>query len=452
MARGTLQPWENEHQNKFQPLAAAGLRAATDASLYRCYSCESYDKNAINAMVPNINPTSNPILVLLKNSPEQVEGFQIQQVVSICADGRLTDSSECSRQLREFLKIAPSRKLIEYVDQCLEGFDNSGFVLQDIVNELGRRLDYRVVDGFYKGKANVSGHDGIWYAQDGHSLIVEVKTSDAYRINLDRIAGYREQLIAAGTVTENSSILLVVGRDDTGDLEAQVRGSRHAWQLRIISIDALARLVSIKERTDERTTARIRELFVPFEYTRLDRIIDIAFAVAEDTTNLLEDEDPQHLTDSEDTGESPKQIHTPREKLVALRERIAAKLGTREGVPLVNKGSVLYWNPDANLRAVISVSKHYPRGGYWYAYHPKWRAYLKDGSKGFYVLGCLDRTEAYAIPVARMESLLPDLYKTEKDSRMYWHVILDELPSGKLGLKTMKQNQREEISQFCILL
>lgn len=400
-------------------------------------------------MVPS-GGTQNPILVLLKNSPEQVEDLQIHQVVSICANGRLTDSSECSRQLREFLKIAHSRKLIDYIEQCLEGFDQSGFVLQDVVNELGRRLDFRVVDGFYRGKANASGHDGIWSAGDGFSLIVEVKTSDAYRINLDTIAGYREQLIAAGTVKENSSILLVVGRNDTGDLEAQVRGSRHAWQIRIISVDALAKLVSIKERTDESTTARIRELFVPFEYTRLDRIIDIAFAVAEDATNLLEDEDPQRLTEAEGAAETPKQIHTPREKLVALRESIAAKLGAREGIPLVNKGSVLYWNPDANLRAVISVSKRYPRGGYWYAYHPKWRAYLMDGSKGFYVLGCLDRREAYAIPYQKMESLLPDMYTTDDDNRMYWHVIVDELPSGKFALTNLKQGRKEDISQFRI--
>lgn len=144
--------------------------------------------------------TSNPIFVLLKTSPEQAYAFQVHQIVSICADGRLTDSSECSRQFREFLRIAPSRKLVDYVNQCLEGFERSGFVLQDVVNELGRRLDYRAVDGFYQGKVKGIGHDGIWYDKDEYSLIVEVKTSDAYRINLDKIAGYREQLIKTGTV------------------------------------------------------------------------------------------------------------------------------------------------------------------------------------------------------------------------------------------------------------
>jgi hypothetical protein len=153
---------------------------------------------------------NNPVFVLLKSSPEQAYAFQVHQIVSICADGRLTDSSECSKQFRDFLRIAPSHKLVDYVNQCLEGFERSGFVLQDVVNELGRRLDYRVIDGFYQGKAKGIGHDGIWYGKDGYSLIVEVKTSDAYRVNLDRIAGYRENLIKAGTVSENSSVLLAV--------------------------------------------------------------------------------------------------------------------------------------------------------------------------------------------------------------------------------------------------
>jgi len=34
-------------------------------------------------------------------------------------------------------------------------------------------------------------------------------------------------------------VLIVVGRQDTGELEAQIRGSRHAWDIRLISAEAL---------------------------------------------------------------------------------------------------------------------------------------------------------------------------------------------------------------------
>ena len=53
---------------------------------------------------------------------------------------------------------------------------------------------------------------------DGHSIVVEVKTTDTYRIDLNTIANYRRGLIKKGTISEElSSVLIIVGRDDTGD-------------------------------------------------------------------------------------------------------------------------------------------------------------------------------------------------------------------------------------------
>jgi hypothetical protein len=75
----------------------------------------------------------------------------------------------------------------------------------------------------------------------------------------------------------------VVGRDDTGELEAQVRDSRHAWDIRLISADALLKLVLLKESADDPETGRkIRSLLVPMEYTRLDAMIDVMFTTATD--------------------------------------------------------------------------------------------------------------------------------------------------------------------------
>jgi hypothetical protein len=111
----------------------------------------------------------------------------------------------------------PTGRLAGYLDHCLgRAFPKSGFVLQDIVNELGRRLDYEVVNGRYQGTVNAVGFDGFWQAPEGNSLIIEVKTTDAYRIPLDKLAGYRSQLRAKELVTAESSILIVTGRDDTG--------------------------------------------------------------------------------------------------------------------------------------------------------------------------------------------------------------------------------------------
>jgi hypothetical protein len=125
----------------------------------------------------------------LEKQPATVSQFTIEQVVTTAGDGSLRDESLSSRELREYLLTVLSEKLFEYIDGCLtRGFNKSGLVLQDLINELGRRLDYRVENGFYQGRSNAVGFDGIWHAPDGHALVLEVKTTDAYSINLDTIA------------------------------------------------------------------------------------------------------------------------------------------------------------------------------------------------------------------------------------------------------------------------
>src|ERR1700722_10594491 len=188
-----------------------------------------------------------PLIALWASNSDAVAEFKIEQVVATAGDGNLRDGSLCSEELRNYLAQIASEKISEYVGQCLTSkFEKGGMVLQDLVNELGRRLDYKVTNGRYQGTSNAIGYDGIWASPEGHSILVEVKTTDTYRIALDTIANYRNKLVANGEVLPPSSILIVVGREDTGELEAQVRGSRHAWDIRLISADALMKLVQLK--------------------------------------------------------------------------------------------------------------------------------------------------------------------------------------------------------------
>jgi len=132
------------------------------------------------------------LLTLLKNDSAAVDKLEIRQILALCGNGKLSDGSDCSKELREYLQIAKSENLFAYTDSCLsETFEKCGQVLQDIVNELGRRLDYTVENGLYQGKINASGNDGLWLDGDGHAIVVEVKTTDAYRINLDTVAAYQ---------------------------------------------------------------------------------------------------------------------------------------------------------------------------------------------------------------------------------------------------------------------
>src|SRR5262245_58746702 len=127
-----------------------------------------------------------PLLALWKSNPTAVGEFSIEQVLSSAGDGVLRDGSLCSQELREYFSQIPSDKLAAYIEHCLSSsFSKSGMVLQDLINELGRRLDYTVRNGRYQGTTNAIGFDGLWASPEGHSIVAEVKTTDAYRIQLE---------------------------------------------------------------------------------------------------------------------------------------------------------------------------------------------------------------------------------------------------------------------------
>jgi hypothetical protein len=93
-----------------------------------------------------------PLLNFWKNAREDVLKMAIEQLVASAGDGDLLDGSTCSAELGQFLKVAPLERLFDYAHDCLEkSFSNGGFVLQDIVNEFGRRLVFEVENGLYRG-------------------------------------------------------------------------------------------------------------------------------------------------------------------------------------------------------------------------------------------------------------------------------------------------------------
>src|SRR5436190_13511709 len=103
------------------------------------------------------------LLSIWNSNPEALLNFSIEQIVATAGNGKLLDNSECSTELRTYLSQVSSEKLAEYADYCLTTkFDNNGKILQDVVNELGRRLDYQTTNGRYQGSRNAVGNDGLW--------------------------------------------------------------------------------------------------------------------------------------------------------------------------------------------------------------------------------------------------------------------------------------------------
>lgn len=397
-----------------------------------------------------------PLLPIWANSPDEVLKMSIKQVVNLAGDGRLLDNSECSMELRTFLSQIPSEKLGEYADSCLtSSFDKSGETLQDIVNELGRRLDFQVLNGLYQGRTNAVGNDGLWEAPEGNHIVVEVKTTDTYRISLDTIAKYRATLKRDESISSASSMLLIVGREDTGELEAQVRGSRHAWDMRLISVDSLVNLVKLKENTeDEATGEKIRSILVPMEYTRLDRLIDVMFTAVRDVENVVENESPQKETSEEPTGERGTWVFTESALIDEKRTNILRTLGELNNVKLVKKSRALYWSSDRSVGIACTISKRYEglTYHYWYAYHQGWQEFLSKTERGYFVLGCMDLSIAFAIPSSIIESKLDELNTTTRDGKTYWHIQIPPPNGNSYRIQCHKSGDHLDLGPYVINL
>ncbi len=356
------------------------------------------------------------------------------------------------------MALKDAKTLTGYAQYCLDNkFEKSGEVLQDCVNEMGRRLTYQVTNGRYAGVRNDIGFDGLWFDGSRH-LVIEVKTTDAYRINLDTITNYGTKLKQSNALPpENISTLIVVGRQDTGDLEAQVRGSQHAWSVRLISVDALAKLVFVNDQF--RSTPmleKIRRILLPFEYTRVDNIVELVFETQQETeVKLIAEAEDESSENDASNAVSLNQVRreidfTPRAELDQKRENIAKAFFASRHTLYDQVTRTHYVSKAGDCHIIVAVSKRYERDyqPYWYALHPHWLEKLSDANEGYFILGCMDNSVAYVLPIPFITSHLVNLNKTEKvDGKTYWHIALNS-DNGIVKLNLSRVGTKVDLSPY----
>ena len=367
------------------------------------------------------------LLKFWKVERDSILQMNVERIIKIAGDGNLKDGNKTSEEFRIFLTEVEGEKLAEYAKDCILGtdkFKDSGQILQDIINEIGRRLGFTVTNGRYAGRQGENGYDGIWKA-DNESIVVEVKTTTAYAIDLNVAGKYRDRLVEEGTIQKDSPILFVIGRNDTVSLEEQIRGSKHAWSTRIIGISALLKLMEINLRTSsQEITAKIHKILRPFEYTRIDEIVDVIFTATEDRdteiANPVEDE-----LDGRGNNVSPER--TPQEEIIVKKEQILERFNKKVNQIVVRRRASLYSDSDDEIHAVIAVSKFYERKKvYWYAYHrdPQ-RGFISESKSGYMILGMTDSVNAMALPFAFLEKHWENLNSTIRaNGSEYKHIFV----------------------------
>jgi hypothetical protein len=391
-----------------------------------------------------------PLLDIWKATRESILKMNLEAIIRIAGDGQLKDGNETSAEFRQFLTEVESEKLSEYATYCIENaFTGSGQVLQDVINEIGRRLGFTAENGRYQGVKNDIGYDGIW-SNGSESLVIEVKTTDAYTIKLDVIAKYRDRLVEAQRIPKDTPILLVIGRNDTESLEAQVRGSKHAWSMRIIGIDALIKLMEVNLSTlSTEVTEKIHTILRPFEYTRIDKIVDVVFTAAEDKESELSEPDVAEFKSG--STSSATQDRTPAEVLQQKKNDCIRKIAERFDRTIHRKKHSMYADALDDIHVIVSISKRYEKSEtfYWYAYHDEpQRKYLSTAKIGMMIFGLTDQDFAFAVPFELLEKYWGNMYETtKKNGQIYKHIYI-YLKDGKFYLRVREKGTEIDLSEF----
>jgi len=394
-------------------------------------------------------------LLDLWQSDPSIENKRLEQIIAFAGEGRFAENNDTSREFREYLSRVGPEKLKSYCAECLTGdkFAAAAFALQDVINEIGRRLGFSVQPGRYRGVTGEIGYDGLWTLQRGHVLVVEVKTSDAYRVSLNTVAGYRKRLIENDAIPkDDSSCLIIVGRQDTGGLEAEVRGSRHAWEMRLISIDALLKLLDLRQRLDDPSVVRkVGEILVPHEFTRVDDIVDLVFETAEDTL-VEQPAAPSVTAEILDVEEEDDESPSSRMDFMAVGRESAARVATKLNVPLIQRSRGTFSSADDSVRVVCAYSRTYgaaPEGGFWFAFHPYQKEYLDNATRGFVALACGDAATVLMIPILDFSLWLPGMHETISPDRRYWHIRIKRV-NGRFTMYRRKGLERIELTKYLV--
>lgn len=390
------------------------------------------------------------LLDIWRATKETVLKMNLEQIIANA--GLLRDGSDASIDFRQFLQEVESEKLAEYATYCIEhAFPSSGQVLQDVINEIGRRLGFKAENGRYQGVRNDIGFDGIWSRKDEH-LVIEVKTTDAYTIKLDVIARYRDRLVEEKRVPKDTPILLVIGRNDTESLEAQVRGSKHAWSMRIIGIDALIKLMEVNLSTlSNDVTEKIHTILRPFEYTRIDKIVDVVFTAAEDKDNEISELEIAEINIS--STDTTTQERTPAEILLQKKNECIKKISEKFNRTIQKKKHSMYADALDEVHVIASISKCYTKSEifYWYAYHDEpHRKFLAEAKIGLMIFGLIDQTFAFAVPFELLEKNWENFYETtKKNGQVYKHIFIYHT-GDKFYLRVREKGSEIELTEYQI--
>jgi hypothetical protein len=216
-------------------------------------------------------------------------------------------------------------------------------------------------------------------------------------------------------------------------LEAQIRGSRYAWDVRLISMAALFKLVELKNATDDPASARLlRGILIPREYTKLDSLLDIVSFVAHDISADTEEELTEVENATGDKGAFVSQLN--REELLAEAKAFLLK---KLSLEFKDVSRSLLESQDGRIAICYAASKPYARGPYrqfWFGLRDHQIDFLSKHAGGYAAYSCAGSGILF-MPWAELTKYASHMGETSYNKRHWRHVILQLTREGKLKLQ-----------------
>ncbi|EMA30998.1 hypothetical protein [Haloarcula japonica] len=222
----------------------------------------------------------------------------LDRIVSLAGDWN--DDSRASEQFREIIENeqTTTEEIEAYLREAMEGTEQyHNRALQDIVNNIGRRLGFEVEYGIYQGRSDIIGYDGHWKStptEDETHLVVETKKTTAYSIDPGQAGDYMAELTNRDDI-ERSQIygLYVIGEGDVETVAQTVFGSQYRDRMRVITAQRLLDLLKIQEDSGLRHD-QVVDVLLPINAVDVGQLVGLI----QDVIEFRED----NSTGAESTG------------------------------------------------------------------------------------------------------------------------------------------------------
>lgn len=201
--------------------------------------------------------------------------------------GEWTEDSRASEQFRQIIddEQTTTDEIEAYLHEAIQGSEQyHNRALQDLINNIGRRLGFEIEYGVYQGTSETIGFDGLWTStatgEETH-LVVETKKSTAFSIDPGQAGQYMDQLIQQEGVDRSQVYgLYVIGEGDVETVAQTVFGSQYRDRMRVITAQRLLDLLEIQEDSGLRHD-QVVDVLLPINAVDVGQLVELIQDVIE---------------------------------------------------------------------------------------------------------------------------------------------------------------------------